>query len=106
MPEKFFNDSIKNERRRRNQSYQSLDYMLSRITYFDFFSLDAFNIAKYSKSFAQIFTKQHVTDEFLLFSFLYCDSNLSRLLDELGLKQKFLEFFNQNFNFKNLDIKN
>ena len=105
MPEKFFNDSIKNERRRRNQSYQSLDYMLSRITYFDFFSLDAFNIAKYSKSFAQIFTKQHVTDEFLLLSFLYCDSNLSRLLDELGLKQKFLEFFNQNFNFKNLGYK-
>ena len=41
-------NQIKNERRRRNQSYQSLDYMLSRITYFDFFSADAFNIAKYS----------------------------------------------------------
>ena len=42
-------NQIKNERRRRNQAYQSLDYMLSRITYFDFFSADAFNIAKYSK---------------------------------------------------------
>ena len=28
------------------------------ITYFDFFSLDAFNIAKYSKYLAQILTKQ------------------------------------------------
>ena len=108
MSDKFFNDPIKNERRRRNQSYQSLDYMLSRITYFDFFSADAFNIAKSSKSFAQIFNKQSVTSEFLLFSFLYCDSNLLRLLDEFDLTQTFLQFFDQNFSlnsFLNKKVK-
>ena len=38
MSENLFKDPIKSERRRRNQAYQSLDYMLSRITYFDFFN--------------------------------------------------------------------
>ena len=67
MSENLFKNQIKNERRRRNQSYQSLDYMLSRITYFDFFSADAFNIAKHSKYFTQLFGKNVVTSEFLLF---------------------------------------
>ena len=57
MTNPVIKNQIKSERRRRNQSYQSLDYMLSRITYFDFFSANAFNIAKYSKYFGQIFAK-------------------------------------------------
>lgn len=105
MSENLFKNQIKNERRRRNQSYQALDYMLSRITYFDFFSADAFNIAKYSKHFTQLFNKQVVTSEFLLFPFFYCDSNLSRLLDEFEIKQKFLEILEQKFTNNQLNKK-
>ena len=106
MSENLFKNQIKNERRRRNQSYQSLDYMLSRITYFDFFSADAFNIAKHSKYFTQLFGKNVVTSEFLLFPFFYCDSNLLCLLDKFEIKQKFLEILNQKFNFNHLSPKN
>lgn len=95
-------NQIKNERRRRNQSYQSLDYMLSRITYFDFFSADAFNIAKYSKYFGQIFAKKMVTSEFLLFSFFYCDSNLCQLLEECEIKDKFLDLLHIRLNSEKL----
>ena len=65
----IFKNQIKSERRRRNQSYQSLDYMLSRITYFDFFSADAFNIAKYSKYFGQLFAKKLLQVNFYYFHF-------------------------------------
>lgn len=105
MSENLFKDPIKSERRRRNQAYQSLDYMLSRITYFDFFSYDAFNIAKSSKAFTQFFEKQTVTSEFLLLSFFYCDSNLLCLLDEFELKHKFLKILNQKFSFNQLSRK-
>ena len=37
---------IQVEKRKRNQAYVSLDYLLSRVTYFDFFSPDSFKIAK------------------------------------------------------------
>jgi len=80
MLDNNFKNQIKSERRRRNQSYQALDYIISRVTYFDFFSADAFNITKYGKYFAQILNKKTVTSEILLFPFIYCDSNLSLLL--------------------------
>ena len=32
-------EKIKEEKRRRNQVYQSLDYFLKHISYFDFFSI-------------------------------------------------------------------
>tara|TARA_B100000989_G_C19499140_1_gene453441 strand:- start:272 stop:1081 length:810 start_codon:yes stop_codon:yes gene_type:complete len=98
-------NQIKSERRRRNQSYQSLDYMLSRITYFDFFSADAFNIAKYSKYFGQLFAKKTITSEFLLFPFFYCDSNLYELLDECEIKDKFLDLLNDRLNTQKLSKK-
>ena len=87
-----FKTDIKLERRRRNQTYLALDYILQRVTYFDFFSSDAFNIAKYSKSFAQLFEKKVVTSEILLFPFFYCDSSLLKLLKEYALDEKFISF--------------
>ena len=71
---------IKFEKRKRNQAYFALDYILSRITYFDFFSADAFQIAKYAKYFAQFFQKETVTPELLLLSCFYCNSSLSTFL--------------------------
>ena len=102
MRNTILKNQIKSERRRRNQSYQSLDYMLSRITYFDFFSADAFNIAKYSKYFGQLFAKKIITSEFLLFPFFYCDSNLYELLDECEIKDKFLDLLNDRLNTQKL----
>ena len=87
-----FKTDIKLERRRRNQVYFALDYILQRVTYFDFFSSDAFNIAKYSKSFAQLFEKKVVSSEMLLFSFFYCGSSLLKLLQEYSLDEKFISF--------------
>lgn len=62
---------IKEERRRRNQAYRSLDYYLSTTNFFDFFSYDAFVIAKKAKYFAQICDINHVTSDFLLLPFFY-----------------------------------
>jgi hypothetical protein len=56
------------EKRRRNQAYMALDYLLSAITYFDFFSSDAFKIVKNAKYLAQICNK-NVTSELLLLLF-------------------------------------
>jgi|TARA_B110000091_G_scaffold172141_1_gene185316 hypothetical protein len=91
MLDNNFKNQIKSERRRRNQSYQALDYIISRVTYFDFFSADAFNIAKYGKYFAQILNKKTVTSEILLFPFIYCDSNLSLLLKKYGIHDKIFD---------------
>jgi hypothetical protein len=97
MPLNRFKTDIKLERRRRNQVYLALDYVLERVTYFDFFSSDAFHIAKYSKAFAQIFEKKEITSELLLFPFFYCESNLLNLLEEYNLSSLFLEFLSQQF---------
>ena len=38
--------------------------------------------------------------------FFYCDSNLSCLLDEFEIKQKFLKILNQKFNLNQVSRKN
>ena len=68
------------EKRKRNQAYFTLDYLLSRITYFDFFSVDAFTICKYAKYLAQYVNQTVVTPELLLLACFYCDSSLADLL--------------------------
>ena len=88
-PNFSLNNSVENqiaiEKRKRNQAYLALDYILSRVTYFDFFSSDAFKISTYSKHFAQIFQKKNVTSELLLLPFFYCESNISSFFSELNL---------------------
>jgi len=75
-----FEKEIQIEKRKRHQAYLSLDYLISRITYFDFFSADAFKIAKYSKYLTQYFNLSKVTPEILLLSCFYCNSSLSNFL--------------------------
>lgn len=75
-----FEKEIQIEKRKRHQAYLSLDYLISRITYFDFFSGDAFKIAKYSKYLTQYFNLSKVTPEILLLSCFYCNSSLSNFL--------------------------
>jgi ATP-dependent Clp protease ATP-binding subunit ClpA len=78
------------EKRRRNQAYMALDYLLSAITYFDFFSSDAFKIVKNAKYLAQICNK-NVTSELLLLPFFSYSSEVFRILKEFGITQELVE---------------
>jgi hypothetical protein len=80
------------EKRRRNQFYSSLDYLLSLLTYFDFFSFDAFKIAKHSKCLAQSFGHKEVTSEFLLLPFAELDSGLEVILKESKLTPSIIKY--------------
>lgn len=82
----YFEKDIEVEKRKRNQAYVALDYFISRVTYFDFFSVDAFKIAKYSKYFVEYFNLKHVTPEILLLSCFYCNSNLSKFLKQYEIE--------------------
>jgi ATP-dependent Clp protease ATP-binding subunit ClpA len=68
----------------------ALDYLLSAITYFDFFSSDAFKIVKNAKYLAQICNK-NVTSELLLLPFFSYSSDISRILKEFGITQELVE---------------
>ena len=78
------------EKRRRHQAYMALDYSLSAITYFDFFSSDAFKVAKNAKYFAQICNK-NVTSELLLLPFFSYPSHVSNVLGDFGISQEEVE---------------
>lgn len=75
------------EKRRRHQIYMLLDYTLSMVTYFDFFSHDTFTIIKRSKYLAQASKRNSVTSEFLLIPFLDSEFEFSMLLNEYNLNE-------------------
>ena len=79
---------IEFEKRRRHQVYMTLDYFLSVFSYFDFFSLDSFQIVKRAKILTQLFHKKFVTSDFLLFPFFETNSEISSLLEKYGIHQK------------------
>lgn len=79
---------IESEQRRRNYVYQNLDYFLSAITYFDFFSLDNFKIFNGSKNIAKSYNVEFVTIEILLISFIFSETQLSNLLLEYGINKE------------------
>jgi hypothetical protein len=95
-------EKIELEKRRRNQTYLSLDYFLSIITYFDFFSNDAFQILKTAKSISLVYKQKNVSVECLILSFFYENSFFLDLLDLDNLNKKnFIEkFLNEGFPFK------
>jgi len=89
---------IQTEKRRRNQIYQTLDYVLSIVTYFDFFSFDSFQIINRAKEFSIFYNVQLITNEFLLLSFIYSNTQMTKLLEEYGITK---ENILNNFNFGN-----
>lgn len=105
-----FGKEIEVEKRKRNQAYLALDYFISRVTYFDFFSVDAFKIAKYSKYFVEYFNLKIVTPEILLISCFYCNSNLSKFLKpyevENNLEKNLLKLIITNEKETKLNNKN
>jgi hypothetical protein len=100
-------EKIKNEKRRRNQIYITLDYLLSILTYFDFFSNDAFKITKYSKYLADIYNQDLVTSELLLLPFFHSSNQVSSLLEEFKINENLLKnliFVSESKNQKSLNL--
>jgi hypothetical protein len=86
------------EKRRRYQIYQNLDYRISVIGFFDLFSIDAFNLLKNAKFFAQGCGKKLVTSEILLLSFLSKDSALFHVLKKYELNTNLIGEYITDFN--------
>lgn len=78
---------IEFEKRRRYQAYKTLDYLLCAVSYFDFFSVDSFRIAKKSTEFAQLLDKKIVTSDFLLLPFFSVNQEIACLLEKYGITE-------------------
>ena len=78
------------EKRRRHQAYMALDHFLSAVTYFDFFSSDAFKVVKNAKYLAQICEK-NVTSELLLLPFFSYPSHVSAILKDFEITEGMVE---------------
>ena len=78
------------EKRRRHQTYMALDYFLSAVTYFDFFSSDAFKVVKNAKYLAQI-CNTNVTSELLLLPFFSYPSDVSKILGDFNITERKIE---------------
>jgi hypothetical protein len=75
------------EKRKREQVYSTMDYVLSFISYFDFFSHDAFTVAGHSKLLAQSVNIKSVTSEFLVYPFLELKGEIKNILLESNLSR-------------------
>ena len=87
---KTISEKILLEKRRRHQTYMALDYFLSAVTYFDFFSSDAFKVVKNAKYLAQI-CNTNVTSELLLLPFFSYPSDVSKILGDFNITEQQIE---------------
>jgi hypothetical protein len=87
---KTISEKILLEKRRRHQTYMALDYFLSAVTYFDFFSSDAFKVVKNAKYLAQI-CNTNVTSELLLLPFFSYPSDVSKILGDFNITEQKIE---------------
>lgn len=100
-------EKINLEKRRRHQVYTTLDYLVSGITYFDFFSTDTFEIAENSRYLAQICNKKQVTSEFLLLSFFYSDIELVKFLKNFKItERRIARFITKNSKLNQIEKNN
>ena len=91
-------EKIKEEKRRRNQVYQSLDYFLKHISYFDFFSKDAFSIVRKSMILSLVFDEKFIESEMLLLPFFHQKNRMRKLFKDFELNEGLLDdiVYNQN----------
>jgi hypothetical protein len=85
-PDQTREQAIFLEKRRREHLHQSLNYYFSGVTYFDFFSLPTFRLAKSAKNLARAANRQEVAPECLLFAFL--NSKVSKKLEMTKILRK------------------
>ena len=83
-------DKINREIRKRHYTYTLLDYILSNSTYFDFFSLDTFQVLMHTKYVGSIClsTEKVIGSEFFLFSFLTLDLPIKKFLEDHNISSK------------------
>lgn len=83
-------DKINCEIRKRHYTYTLLDYILSNSTYFDFFSLDTFQVLMHTKYVGSIClsTEKVIGSEFFLFSFLTLDLPIKKFLEDHNIDSK------------------
>lgn len=105
------------EKRRRNQLYLTLNYLLNLGTFFDFCSYDAFNLLKSSKDIAKKCNSKIITLEHFFLAFFEKESALISFLKGYGItkeslfvttspeKQKSLPFIQSFLNLNRKKIK-
>jgi len=83
-------DKINREIRKRHYTYTLLDYIFSNSTYFDFFSLDTFQVLIHTKYVGSIClsTEKVIGSEFFLFSFLTLDLPIKKFLEDHNICSK------------------
>lgn len=75
------------EKRKRYQKYSLLNFCTSLTTYFDYFSLDTFNIIKNAKYLATSSNSNTITNSHVLLSFLEKNKKLCAILEDIGIKK-------------------
>jgi hypothetical protein len=75
-------DEILLEKRKRNQAYFMLDYVLSMYSYFDFFSKDAIETTTNAKILSFLLKQKKVTTEIFLMSFFNPNSEFALFLNQ------------------------
>jgi hypothetical protein len=86
------NKQIRLEKRKRNQAYTAMNYFLSPVTCFDFFSKDTFEILNGAKLLAKN-ENQKVNMEFLLSSYFSKNRKVFHLLPDSEWKKNLLDQF-------------
>jgi len=82
---------IEIEKRKRHQLYNTMDYVLSNNTYFDFFSKDCFSIIKNGKILAYLLSRKKVIPTYAL-AFPMAISSLDAIACCRALLYEFLAF--------------
>ena len=87
----ILNQKIKNEKRKRYQVYQAMDYLRSHTNKFDFFSSDSIKILKTGSALSIKFEQEKLTTEILLLSFFNTDSEVLKILKKFNISSEKLE---------------
>lgn len=80
-------DDLLTEKRRRQQLYYYLDYSLSAVSWYDFFSFDTLKIIKLAKRLAFLFNKSQVTGDLFLFPFFFINDELKSILYDSNIDE-------------------
>jgi hypothetical protein len=81
-------EQIRKEKRNRNQAYQALDYLLSLTTWYDFFSIDTFQVFLDAQHIGQLAQKEIITSDFFLLSFTQEKQSLKKILSDYQITQE------------------
>ncbi len=91
---------IEFEKRRRNQIYKTLDYLLSNITYFNFFSADLIALLKTGFEISNFFEDHILSLDYLFLAYFNSEIEISFILNKFDISID--SFYKKNKNFNNL----